>query len=95
MGVVRDVLVDLVGDGEPVVGPAQFRDGFQVLLVQHLAGRVLGVFTTTAALTAGSDRAARSSSRSSRQVPARQPSRQGHEATYEPEDRPLRAPVGK
>ena len=42
MPVERDVLVDLVGDREEIVFPAELREERQLLPVQDLAGRVLG-----------------------------------------------------
>ena len=42
MAVEGDVLVDLVGDGAPVVSPVELGDELQFLIVQHLSGRVLG-----------------------------------------------------
>ena len=89
MAVEGDVLVDLVGDREPVVRPAELGDEPQIFLAQHRAGRVLG----------GVDdhRLDRRIGQGSPQLVAVQPPRsgasilaQGHEAGHEPEDRRLR-----
>ena len=74
MAVERDVLVDLVGDREPVVcGPSSAMNPGSSSSSTLPVG-FWGVFTTIA-LTEGWVSAARSSSRSSRHVPARRSSR--------------------
>ena len=89
MAVERDALVDLIGDGEPVVCPAQFRDELQILRVQHLAGRVLGGVhdhrLDRRIRQGGAQRVAVQPPRSGAAILA-----QGHEAGHQPEDRRLR-----